>query len=465
MDPASEDLLRELADRVAALRENDTLTVTDLTPRGILAWTVRRDRNGTPGAQSRPLAAWESMQAGGILDLDKLQRASRADGASSWVIACQDPDSPRAAQALAALRAASPGTAFFHGTAPAGELVQLAIADAPLTRWYELVVLRRAPSGNLSLSGCQLFPPGARRGDRWSFTILCEPSDDQGTVLAVVASEPVRRFRLLSVQSVKIAPGTYKLTAELGGPGLVRFHGLPETLREDPRSWAELVGLVPAQLPQLVPAHLVCAVELSGGEAEAGERISRVQQLIETVTDRGNDRLSVSVIGYGPHAVSRGEPDEPPAVMCWADTPGAAVAALARLARRAADLPGYPRAAQVECVLAQVEGRLAGDRGRPVLVTAGSRPPFPPRVDPRSGIIPCPNRSDWRAILARLREQPGIAFGAICDGEPGDTWAELGRDALASGDAADDVGFAVGLGLLSAGTQVIPFPLVDAEQA
>jgi hypothetical protein len=55
-----------------------------------------------------------------------------------------------------------------------------------------------------------------------------------------------------------------------------------------------------------------------------------------------------------------------------------------------------PPAAQLECALAELAQHPDASAGRPVLVTAGSRPPHPPRADVGTQIMPCPERRDWR---------------------------------------------------------------------
>ena len=74
--------------------------------------------------------------------------------------------------------------------------------------------------------------------------------------------------------------------------------------------------------------------------------------------------------------------------------------------------------------------------------------------------LPCPERNDWRAILAELQGR-GITLGAIHDhgyeydyrGHPvnalNDVWAELGADANAMLADIDVHRFAGALGLLS----------------
>ena len=50
-------------------------------------------------------------------------------------------------------------------------------------------------------------------------------------------------------------------------------------------------------------------------------------------------------------------------------------------------------------------------------MTVGFRPAFPPKVDPRTTILPCPSRNDWRTGCQLLtRTFPDMAFGAIYDG-------------------------------------------------
>ena len=361
------------------------------------------------------------------------------------------------------LRSAYPAAPAFECPDLLDDLLRQAIADVPLTRWYELVVLHRSRSGQLVLTGCQLFPPAAQRGDRRPLTIHCEPSDENGTVFAVITAEPERRFRLVSLTSAKLPPGSYPLTAELGRPGLVRFHGLPVELRPDQRSWPELVAAVPERLDLVESAHLICMVEVSGTSDQVLERLERIEQLVQLVADGAKDRLTVSLISYGPHSVDRGGPEVPLRVLTWAGGSDAALAALGQLRERGAAEPGYPRAAQLECVLAEVADRLTAHDGRPFLVAVGLRPAFPSRVDPDSEIIPCPMRHDWRRALQQLREHPGIAFGAIHDGPWEEIWNELGHDAAARMDAVNTRGFAADLGLLSLTVQHVPFPLVDGK--
>ena len=206
----------------------------------------------------------------------------------------------------------------------------------------------------------------------------------------------------------------------------------------------------------------MCVIEVSGPTDQFRRRIDRIQDLIAH-TDGTDGQLSVSLISYGPHAFDRRVPDEPAKVLAWAADSKTVLLALDKLGERKLVKGEYPRAAQLECALTEVARLLSVRDGRPVLVTAGSRPPFPPRVDIRSEILPCPDRRDWRRPLQKLYGVPGITFGALPDQDAdAEIWTRLGREALEPLDVVDVRRFAADLGLC--GTAVpVPFPLIDTN--
>jgi hypothetical protein len=173
--------------------------------------------------------------------------------------------------------------------------------------------------------------------------------------------------------------------------------------------------------------------------------------------------------------------DEAVNVVAWAESnPGTLARRLRTLRARGPSRLQYPRAAQIECMLAEVTRRLQGPdaaaAGRPALVTIGDRPAFPHKIDRISEILPCPRRHDWRTFLRRLAEDhDGMAFGAIRDSpdDPDgpfedaadDVWRLLGTDMSASLSAFDPHAFAVGLGLVPAALQYLPFPLAIPDGA
>ena len=459
-------LRKHLAAGVAALGEFGPVTIAELSAAGLVIWEVRHDPSGRPCSRSRAPISWSSLADGDGRAGDEIRQLTRPGHLAQAMIVLTAATGQRPAGAVEWVRAAFPDATCFECGEPLGDLIWEVIADTPLTEWYELVVLRRSRTGSLTLTGSLLFPPGARRGDRRPFTVECAPSDANGTVFAVVAYEQIRRFHLISVEAAHIAPGCYRLTAELEGPGAIRFHGLPTELHPDRRSWAQLVGSVPERIAPPDTIHLICMAEVSGAGDQVAERLSRVQQLIEWAAGEWQDRLNVSLVCYGTHAFDRAVPDQPAAVLAWMAASEAALATLADVRERDAAEPDYSRAAQLECALTEVAGRLNPRQGRPVLVTAGARPAFPSRVDPVTEIIPCPQKRDWHRALSRLREHRGIVFGAIHDHVVREKiWAELSADAFARLDAVSVPEFAGGLGLVAPAPEYVPFPLVSTEGA
>ena len=456
-------LADELFTSIVALGEESALMIADFAAEGIVIWDVRRDGTGTAQGRHWPAIPWASLLEDGQLSETEMDRAVRAETGTRVIFVSSAPASPHAAMALDWLRIAYPRVPVFQHHLPLDGLLRRVLANVPLTQCYDLVTLRQARSGRLSFTGCRLFPPGARRGDTRRLTIRCEASDANGVVFAV-AAQSEDRFRLVSVESANLAPGRYGLTAELRRPGLVRFHGLPEMLRPDHRRWSDLVAAVPNRIEFTLPTHLLCAVEISGQSVQVQERLNRARQLIELAADKLEDRLTVSLIIYGPHSFYRGVPDEPATVLTWAQASPTALETLDWQHDHGPVNVGYPYAAQLECVLATVAERLSSREGRPVLVTIGSRPPFPPRVDPVSEIIPCPLRQDWRKALSQLRGIPGLSFGAIRDDGPDhEIWQFLGNEALSRLDEVDWQSFMAGLGMVKSSVPLLSFPLIDPE--
>jgi hypothetical protein len=457
-----EALLAALAAELAQLDDVDGLTIAAFEAEGISAWRVRRDENGTPQSRKSVLATPPIVNPAEFY----VRQLASSPTDSRLLITVGALNESRAA-VLRLLRAAREAPVF-ECHEPLDDLLRASIRNSSLTRWYDLVVLNEAGNGELQVDYRPLFQPGATRGDRSeSFTVRCAPGEDSGTAFAVIARKPGARRsppdRLHPVQfeSAVVPPGIYRLTALLSRPGRVQFEGLPARLVDEERSFARLIRQIPQRLPTTEPVHLVCVVEVGGDREQLRHRIDRLEELI-AVADGGGRPLAVSVVSYGAHAVMRGMHEEPATVRAWATTPYEAISALGGLLSR--EVPDsrqeYQRAAQIECALDEVSRRLSQHSGHPVVVTVGGRPPHPPKVDLYTEIIPCPKRLDWQALIARLRENPRIRFGALCDpGAVRAIWRELGRDALAATDVADIHHFARLLGLQEPAL-AMPFPLL-----
>lgn len=479
-DPGVGVILAGLTRDIATLPPGKELTLAEFTSSGVTVWRVRPDGVGTPHVRYYP-HDWSSLHAQGVLERRELSGLIHLEDAARVVLVLTGPEGREAGQAFEMARAEYPHARAFPSPVSVDDLLEEATARVPLppSVWYELVLLRRSRSGRLELTAQQLFLPEARRGDIRLFTVRCEASDENGTVFAVAARDAAFNFELVSLASARIPPGTYDISATLLRPGHVRFDGLPVKLTEDGRSWLEVVAAVPDRLDKIGPAHLIVAIEVCGTAADLQARVDRAGQLIRDVHDGADGPVAASLLTYASHSHDRWTADEPVTTLAWAQTEARPLDdRLDELRAREPAVSRYPRAAQVECMLAEVARRLNGPEaapaGRPVLVTVGDKPAFPHRLDPASGILPCPQRNDWRAtFLGLAHDHAGMAFGVIRDSEAGgvldnradDIWRRLGTDAGATVSTFDARPFAVGLGLLSATIQYLPLPLAVPEGA
>ncbi|GII65412.1 hypothetical protein Skr01_54970 [Sphaerisporangium krabiense] len=459
-----------LVTAVTELTGSRHLIVFEVTAGGVTVFDVHRDDTGTPRGLVEPLVPRE----GGVVAAARLAAdlPRPRPGDTTVILRCASPADPRAAQAAEVLRAANPGARVFtEPGARAGDALRRAISEEPLTQPYDLVVLRRHPrEGTLHFAGHPLFGREARSGDHVELTVRCEPSDDRGTVFAVTAWEDHRRPRLVSAHAAKLAPGPYKLQAELERPGRVRFHGLPDAAERCEVPWGDLVAAVPPRLDRFAdPAHLICAIQLSGPYERVLSRVQWVGGFLGMVADGPQGWLRVSLVTYGSHAVHRGDPEQPARAECERVTPEQAQEALHRLEERRlpgmreAMARGYPYAARIEDMLVEA-GRLveAAGRGPAALLTVGDRPPHPPRTD-LSEIIPCRDKHDWESLLTALERDHAVTFAAVCD-LPAErahrAWSRLGGGAPAELATADAEEVCARLGLAVPPVQPVPFPFI-----
>ena len=470
--PTPEALLALLVDEINQLRHdrdaNDALTVASFNATTLEVYYVSRDRHGTPVqilAGGLPVTGLEENELF-YLQLRPLLRS--ADGGRALLIN-QAPHHPEAELAMTVARDIlareyQPQSASAHEfEADIPLAINEAIARSALQHPYQLLALSRQTNGEFWVRPEPLLPAGAVQGDRRSVRVKCQPSDENGTVFAVGSSyhHSIRSGfsygsygsdPMLAV-SAKVPPGIYDLTAELLGPGLVRFEGLPAEPRQDRRPWPDITATMPEQVDIAGPVHLILVIEADESLFEATRRVSLATELI-TITESTGAPVTVSVVFYGWQALSGFDaPDDAPLVLAWtADT---------RQARDALGSPilvtATPAASEIERALALVSGRLSDyeSEGRPVLVTIGARTAS----------------DDWEGPLNLLKTaHPGIAFGAILGIDRSHAlrswdypWAELGRVAHATIDDVDVHQFASELGLLASTSTPLPFPLVGDD--
>lgn len=469
MPEGDEMAYQALTDGISGLDEQAKFIVVEFDMVGINAWKISRDVNGTPVAIGYSLGLCTPADDPG--EFYRLHLRRLAQGAGRVQVMVRSPATADAGL-LRTLRAEHPGLPQpVSCSGPVTKILTEVISDTPLTRKYELVVLRETRSGLIETDVVQIFPKYAQRGDSRQLRLRLEPSGDGRTVFAVVsvrASEYDEEYQQVSLQSASLPAGIFDVTAELVRPGRVRFSGLPRKLQPDDRDWISLLDGIPARIDRSPAAHLICVVEICGTEERVRNRIDRVQQLITSAAD-ADGRLWVSVITYGVHAFEPLAPDEPATMQVHYASAREAAAALDRFRSRAVPRGirpdrAYQRAAQLECALRLASTDLV-DRARPpTLVIAGTRRPHPSAID-MTRILTCPHRRDWWQELQQLRyEFPGMPVGVIHDVDTElEFWSRLGATTLAPVEVADMEQVAHTLGLLRP-RQNVPFPLAVTER-
>jgi hypothetical protein len=468
-----ESVLDALTTELERLDNNATFKVVEFGSNGPAVWTISRDAWGTPVPRYEALT---DVPAADPTDFYDDQLAPRLEG-RLLLVALTTLSYPRD---VVQLLREEQNVPVYNCLAPLEDHVRTVIKASPLRTFYELLVLQQEAGEQLSLATHPLFPPDASSPYAADLVVRCAPTDEHGTVFAVVTHKPGNgepsvppRTHLIEMQSAVINPGTYDVRAVLVRPGHVDFQGLPVKLERDRRKLQDIVRAVPRELRVPAGAHLVCMLEVSGGPEPLEQRIERLESLVD-IAEAGGRPLKVSLVTYGPHAVERNGIEDPAMTLAWATTSHLAKLRLREVreakarqvqergSRQVAERE-YGRAAQLECALREVNSRLTARDGYPVLVTAGARPPHPSRVDLATEIIPCRDKVRWQDELSRLQVKlPQLRFGALFGPGAlalGDIWRGLGRDARGDLEVVDMSTFATQLGLRDP-VQAVPFPII-----
>ncbi|GGV00446.1 hypothetical protein GCM10010182_17120 [Actinomadura cremea] len=461
-------LVKELGDRVAGVKTDDELVVVDLGDDRFTVYIVRRDATGTPSASRRSVVRWDYADVVGFAEV-----AGIASGRFPMLVdtTLSGLATEAAAPVIAAAGADVGGSPILAAPgSDVGDVLREVIAAEPIRQSYALLAMEPEREGGrprLGFRTVPIFPAGASKGDVRGLVMRLEPSDEHGTVLAVVARGPDGLDRTVSVRSVKAPPGRYSVTAELDGPGRIRFGGLPKSGPES-RAWEELFsGKPPAFYPPR-PAHLICALEFSGARDVVNERIDRIRQVVGLLSAELGELLRVSLIFYGAHLYQyRPEEDPPVSRRVWRANPSFALRRLDDLAATPPLPSGNPEGAMVEDMLVLVQRSLRGVRTpeRTALLTVGKRAPHPPEVHP-SETLPCPDGHDWALLMDEL-ESRDVVFAAIRDHHARRSrnedmaWHRLaGNGKPFHLDVVDVAAVGRRLGLVPSDAQRVPFPIV-----
>jgi hypothetical protein len=504
-ETGTQGMLREvLAEATDKVTGTGRLTVVEISATGIAAFEVRADRLGSLECHAeQPVATWPELMpmlsaapdelrfqlAGGLARLDQDQVWATLEPAvaqtvrvpaGAVVLVCTAPGwavPERAADLL--LRDHEGAESVRSAGAPVRGMLEELIAGSTLRQPYELVLAVVHPvNRRVMLQTRQLFPVGAEFGDETTLTVRCAPSDEHGTVFAIVTwhgQEPQR----LSVDSVKLRPGRYRVRAVLAGPGMVEFRELPG-LAPDHRTWSELTDAIPAELPpRIFAVDLICGVELGGADpGRVDARLHLVRSLIRMLDEEcaEPDQLRVAVLGYGDHLYDSRQEGNRVVYGAWLSGTADALDAVDQLRHRG---QGYPAATAMEDMLSHVVSQLgAATSGRrtagrrTVLLTIGNRPPHPPAANLQS-ILPCPHGHNWNELLRRLERTLEVSRIAVVDRTPtgsGTVWHRLGADGLHElaepTEPTEDIAHQLGMdiGLLVPNAHRLPFPLIEQER-
>ena len=439
-------LEQKLTAAVAALSHDLHLTVVDLAGVAAKVYQVGLDTVDVPRVQ---LAADQRL---GSLDI--------TDDMAFVVCAAQGIELPHPLQPLLHNRPQSLIRVASNTDVHAA--LRDAVADSPIRQRYDLILGRADPSRNrIMLSSAELFPPGARRGAIADLTVRSVCTDETGTVLAVVAWEDrdSRTPRLLSADAVRLQPGPRRVVAELARPGQVRFIE-PADATPDHRSLPELMDAIPSSLNTVGPAHLICAVDLTGPASRVAARLYRVEKYIKETRLQfpTKDQLKVGLVAFGAHrAKNRGTDDR--VVTFWASDPEDAAESLGKFGAAPADAD---RTAQVEDALAEIERRLGDDREHRLtsVVIFGDGQPYPGR--PTETMRACPRGYDWESLLSALKRR-GCTIAAVRDNPSGPgagTWRRLGSGTVFPIDGFDSEAVGRHVGLFIPVLEHLPFPMV-----
>jgi hypothetical protein len=246
---SDEEVQNALSAELERLTGNGAFTVAEFAADTTTIFEISRDEHGTP----RPVL-WEYRYDNGELIVDD-------DEPDQWSEAMADParfyrrvapkfivcTADRLPGRLGALLPGPRVVRVYRCRSPLQHLLRAAITESPLVLGYELAVLKRGPAGRtgagrLAFTGHPLFSPYDTQGSRVTVRVNVEPTDDEGTVFAVVTREPrpdlprhSRRLRPLQVRAAVVPPGAYDLAAVLTRPGKVQFQRLPVRLGESGR--------------------------------------------------------------------------------------------------------------------------------------------------------------------------------------------------------------------------------------
>jgi hypothetical protein len=498
---------KELAALLRGVAPGSQALLIEVAPEGIGVTRAIMDRAGAPRFEaSQPVQQWPDLVPGlsahpeeRLLQLagghgrpaaaalrDRLDEAVRdpaqeLDGVEAVLVVCR-PAGWALLEAAAELCAELfPGAGVLRvaeddATAGTGTIGTLT-ASMPLLHGYAVIVATVDPvTGEVAPATQPLFQPGAAPGAEASVTLRRFPGDRERATLAVAVDAAWSAGpQVVAVHTIPQPEPLYTVSAVLDQSGRVVFTG-PHGILEESRPWTEVWAGVPRAVDVRPSAvDLVCAIELTGSQAQVARRKKLVSDLLAELAAEYPQSAAprVSVIGCVDHLYEPGAESKTVVRGTPLGPVGHAVGALAEL--RGEEIR-YPEAASLEDLLYEAHRMLArtpkaGRVGR-LLLVAGRRPHPPALTVSRSPgaplVQPCPKRHDWRNLTRQLGKA-GVGTVAVADTLPlrsarGGFWAETGAGGLYSLSSATAQAVGEDLGLLVRDEQRPGLPLPALTQ-
>ncbi|BBH69914.1 hypothetical protein ACTI_65990 [Actinoplanes sp. OR16] len=364
-----------------------------------LAGGIGEPEEALPGAGAvpfDPLAVFESIaQAMPTLPLDHGSAVVVVNGTPGWTL------NAKIAEFMAMhYRAATLLTHPLpeHARAFIGTIVR----QAPTGRAHKLILLDphgdKGPSGRVHLVLDTLFAEGERSNKRKHVDIYAPVGAIGRLTLATVVKEPgapAAEWQTVDIADVDLDRGhAGRLEISFDDQGLLVYGGLPA--RPSRRTLSTLLRSVPRRLAER-RIDVMFAVEIVTGP-DADERLGLLRDTIAALDNEGGSGqwIRAGLLAYGQHHGTGA--DEHPLRVTGLTGPHTVRAEAAKTTLRPNH---YDFAAAIEDALTEASRqswRAGADR---VLVTLGSRPPYPRVQGPDQG-RPCTTALDWQAEIAKL---------------------------------------------------------------
>jgi hypothetical protein len=292
-----------------------------------------------------------------------------------------------------------PATTLVHPMiTDAHTLIEGLVRQAPLGRRHDVVLLDPHPDGVVHLSPQPVFRKGERSSARGEVELYAPVGADGPVSVALVVRDDDNRpsrWRPVHIVSLNVPRGRpTRIGITFDDHAEPVFTGAESAPAQG--TWWDLLHAVPRRLDTRL-VDVVIAVEAVAGPG-ADQRLSLVRDTIAALDCEVRDAewVRVGLIAYGQHAAS-GPADGLLSAVDLTDP---------HTARKAADAVRplantYDLAAAVEDALARTVAQRWRPDARRVLVTVGSRPPYPDeqRMD---HALPCPAHHEWQVLADRL---------------------------------------------------------------